>query len=206
MRGVIVLSVLLISVATSAGEPVPVTRPRASATAEAGRLGAEYFVQKNGATWVYEIDSKSKAKGRVSVNGIVEWRVQYSFSYGKRSGTGAWFAREGVWMERSGARGEVDAVVLPATMTRGTRWAAPASIERGGGRPAQFEVMALEAQVELPSGMTVDHCLAVLETNPDGSDPWTHYYAPNVGKVAVLAPSGWFSRLLEFRSGAGHAE
>jgi hypothetical protein len=203
MRGVIVLSILLQSAASLANEPVPVTRPRASATAEAGRLGAEYFVQRAGSTWVYQLE---KGRGRVSLNGIVDWRAHYSFSFGKRSGGGAWFAREGVWMERSAARGEVDAVVLPATMTRGSRWVALASIERGGGRPAQYEVMALEAQVELPTGITVEHCLAVLETNPDGTDPWTHYYAPNVGKVAVLAPGGWFSRLVEFRAGAGHAE
>ena len=195
--------VLINATAWAEPPPVPLTRPAASATAEAGRLGAEYFVQKNGAVWVYQLD---KGKGRVSVNGIAEWRVQYSYSLGKRSGSGAWFAREGVWMERAGGRGEHDAVVLPASMTRGTRWQAPASIERGGGKGAQYEVMALEASVELPSGLTVEHCLAVLETNPDGSDPWTHYYAPNVGKVAVLSPDGWFSRLLEFRAGAGHAE
>ena len=184
-------------------EPVPLTRPEATPTAEAGRLGAEYFVQKNGASWTYQLD---KGKGRVTITGIADWRVQYSYSLGKRSGSGAWFAREGVWLERAAGRAEHDAVVLPVTMTRGTRWRAPASIERGGGKPSYYEVMALEASVELPTGLTVEHCLAVLETNPDGTDAWTHYYAPNVGKVAVLSPDGWFSRLTGFRAGAGHAE
>jgi hypothetical protein len=80
-------------------------------------------------------------------------------------------------------------------------------MERGpGARASQYEVMALEASVELPNGITVDHCLAVLEAGPDGSEPYTHYYAPNVGKVAVLAPTGWLYRLLEFRPGSRHAE
>ncbi len=197
---------LLVSMTAEAGEPAPTVRPASSSTAEAGRLGAEYFVQKAGASWTYALGVDGKGRGRVSVNAIVEWRAQYSFSFGKHTGSGAWFARDGVWLERSSARGENDAVVLPATMTRGTRWSGPASIERGGGAPSQFEVMALEAEVELPTGVTVDHCLAVLETTLDGGEPWTHYYAPNIGKVAVLSPSGWFSRLVEFHSGSRHAE
>lgn len=84
-------------------------------------------------------------------------------------------------------------------MSRGSSWTAPGSIERGGGPAAQYEVMALEATVELPNGTTVDHCLAVLETAPDGSGAWTHYYAPSLGKVAVRSPQGWLYRLVEFR-------
>jgi hypothetical protein len=43
----------------------------------------------------------------------------------------------------------------------------------------------------------------VLETGADGSRPITHFYAPNVGKVAVQGPDGWMLRLLEFRTGHG---
>jgi hypothetical protein len=188
-----------------AADPPPTVRPAATSTSEAGRLGAEYFVQKSGASWVYQLGD-GKTRGHVTITGIVDWRAQFTFSFGKRSGGGHWRALNGVWLERSAARGDTEAVLLPATMTRGTRWTGPTSIERAGATGSAFEVMALEATVELPSGMTVEHCLAVLETAADGSDPWTHYYAPNVGKVAVLSPAGWYSRLLEFRSGSRHAE
>jgi hypothetical protein len=196
---------VLVSAAGLAADPVPTIRPAATSTSEAGRLGAEYFVQKSGASWVYQLGD-GKTRGHVTITAIVDWRAQFTFSFGKRSGGGHWRALNGVWLERSAARGDVEAVLLPATMTRGTRWTGPSSIERAGTTSSQFEVMALEATVELPTGMTVEHCLAVLETAADGTEPWTHYYAPNVGKVAVLGPAGWFSRLLEFRSGARHAE
>lgn len=186
-----------------AAEP-DLVRPSPSATSESSRLGAEYFVQKSGATWVYAL---AKGKGRVSINAFVEWRAHFSYSLGKKSGSGVWRVKDGVWLERAAGRAEHEAVVLPANMTRGTRWTAPASIERGGTQPAQYEVLALEASVELPNGITVDHCLAVLETAPDGADAHTHYYAPNIGKVAVMAPDGWLYRLLEFNSGSrGHSE
>ncbi len=59
----------------------------------------------------------------------------------------------------------------------------------------------------LPNGVTVEHCLAVLEMPVEGGDAYTHYYAPNIGKVAVQGPEGWVYRLLEFRSGGkGHSE
>ena len=98
-------------------------------------------------------------------------------------------------------------MVLPASMSRGTRWQDVASIERGGYKPSSFEVVALEAQVELPNGMVVEHCLAVLEMPEEGGGAFTHYYAPSIGKVAVQGPEGWVYRLLEFRGGGkGHAE
>lgn len=45
-------------------------RPAASATSEANRLGAEYFVQRAGATWTYQ---QGKGKGRVSIVSFLEW-------------------------------------------------------------------------------------------------------------------------------------
>ncbi|HEY0881482.1 MAG TPA: hypothetical protein VGD87_08125 [Archangium sp.] len=180
-------------------------RPQATATNEASRLGAEYFVQRAGASWTYQL---AKGKGRVSITSFVDWRAHVSVSLGgKLSGNTTWRVKEGAWLERSGLRAEHEVVVLPATMTRGTRWSAPASIERGGTTPSAYEVVALEAMVELPTGMTVEHCLAVLEMPEAGGDAYTHYYAPNIGKVAVQGPEGWLYRLVEFRSGAkGHAE
>ena len=179
-------------------------RPPANATTESSRLGAEYFVQRAGAAWTYQL---GKGKGRVTIVSFLEWRAQVSISLGKISGGATWRVKEGAWLERSGLRGEHEAIVLPAAMSRGTRWQDVASIERGGSRPSSFEVVALEAQVELPTGMTVEHCLAVLEMPEGGGDAYTHYYAPNIGKVAVQGPEGWVYRLVEFRSGArGHSE
>lgn len=185
-------------------EEPPEARPPPSPTSEAARLGAEYFVQKAGAAWVYQ---GVKGKGRVSINTFVDGRAHFSYAVAGKSGSGTWRVKEGVWLERTGGRSEHEAVVLPAKMTRGTRWTAAASIERGGGGQAQYEVVALEAVVELPNHLTVEHCLAVLETAADGSDAHTHYFAPNMGKVAVAAPDGWLYRLVEFHSGSrGHQE
>ncbi len=179
-------------------------RPAATPTTEASRLGAEYFVQRAGAAWTYQLP---KGKGRVAISSFVEWRAHVSISLGKVSGSATWRVKDGAWLERSGLRGGEEAVLLPASMTRGTRWQGPASIDRGPGKTSVFEVVALEAQVELPNGMTVDHCLAVLETAPEGGDGYTHYYAPNLGKVGAQGPDGWLYRLVEFRSGGrGHSE
>ena len=66
---------------------------------------------------------------------------------------------------------------------------------------------AATTRYQLPNGMTVEHCLAVLEMPDDGGPAYTHYYAPNLGKVAVEGPDGWVYRLVEFRSGGkGHSE
>lgn len=183
----------------------PTARQPATATSEATRLGAEYFIQKAGATWTYQL--QGSGKGRVSINSFVEWKAAFSFSLGKRSGSGTWRVKEGAWLERSSSRADAEVVLLPAVMTRGTRWQAPASLERGGRESAQYEVVALDAQVDLPNGIVIDHCLAVLETGLDGSAPHTHYYAPNIGKVGVRGPDDWLFRLVEFRPGSrGHQE
>jgi len=197
----VVLSLVVLLTMTQA----PTSRPVHTATSEASRLAAEYFVQKAGATWNYA--GPRGAKAHYTITSFVEWRAAFTFTAGKRSVSGHWRIKEGAWLERSGARSESEVVLLPATMTRGTSWSAPASIERGKSVASQYEVLALDAQVELPTGVTVDHCLAVLESARDGSDPHTHYYAPNVGKVAVRGPDDWLFRLTDFRSGQrSHAE
>lgn len=170
---------------------------------EASRLGAEYFVQRGGVTWTYELP---KGKGRVAVSSFTDWRAHVSISLGKSNGSAVWRVKDGVWLEKSALRGGGEAVVLPATLTRGTRWVTAASIEHGGSKQSAFEVIALEAQVALPNGQTLDNCLAVLETPVDGGDALTHYYVQNVGKVAVQGPDGWLYRLVEFRGGGHHAD
>ncbi|MDP2271678.1 MAG: hypothetical protein Q8N23_01430 [Archangium sp.] len=198
------MKALLLVMTLSAAAFAQTARPPANATTESSRLGAEYFVQRAGAAWTYQL---GKGKGRVTIVSFVDWRAQVSIALGKVTGGATWRVKEGAWLERSGLRGEHEAILLPATMSRGTRWQDVASIERGGSRPSSFEVLALEAQVELPTGMIVEHCLAVLEMPEGGGDAYTHYYAPNIGKVAVQGPEGWVYRLVEFRSGArGHSE
>jgi hypothetical protein len=93
-------------------------------------------------------------------------------------------------------------MVLPAVMTLGTRWQGPASMEKGDRGTSLYEVVALDAMVALPNGSVVDRCLAVLETSGDGTSPYTHYYASNLGKVAVRGPDDWVSRLVEFYPGS----
>ncbi len=172
--------------------------------AEPSRAAGQYFIQKSGVVWIYE---QGKTKGRSSIGAFVDWKASFTFSMGKRSASGTWRVKEGAWLERSAARGEGEVVLLPANLTRGARWTAPASIERGGGGVAQYEVMTLDAVVELPNGITVENCLAVLETKPDGTEPYTHYWAPNIGKVGVRGPEDWLYRLVEFRPGRrGHSE
>lgn len=196
---------LALVLATAASAEPPTARQPATATSEATRLGAEYFIQKAGATWTYQLQSGSK--GRVSINSFVEWKAGFSYSIGKKSVSGTWRVKEGNWLERSSARADGEVVLLPAVMTRGTRWQAPASIEKGTKETSQYEVLALDAQVDLPNGIIIDHCLAVLESGLDGSAPYTHYYAPNLGKVGVRGPDDWLFRLVEFRPGSrGHSE
>lgn len=196
---------LALVLATAASAEPPTARQPATATSEATRLGAEYFIQKAGATWTYQL--QAGGKGRVSINSFVEWKAGFSYSIGKKSVSGTWRVKEGNWLERSSARADGEVVLLPAVMTRGTRWQAPASIEKGTKETSQYEVLALDAQVDLPNGIVIDHCLAVLESGLDGSAPYTHYYAPNLGKVGVRAPDDWLFRLVEFRPGSrGHSE
>jgi hypothetical protein len=199
-----VVVVVSCSAVALASDP-PTARQPATATTEPTRLGAEYFIQRAGAAWTYQL--QAGGKGRVSINSFVDWKAGYSYSLGKRSGSGSWRVKEGNWLERNGARADGEVMLLPAVMTRGSRWQAPASIEKGSRDASQYEVVALDAQVDLPNGIVMDHCLAVLETALDGSGPFTHYYAPNIGKVAVRGPDDWLFRLVEFRSGArGHQE
>lgn len=199
-----VSKVLLIVAVLSGAAWAQTSRSGASATNEATRLGAEYFVQRSGATWTYQL---AKGKGRVSINSFVDWKAQVSISLGKWSGGASWRVKEGVWLERTSLRADHEVPILPVSMSRGTRWQAPSTMERGAGKTSVFEVVALEAQVELPTGMTVEHCLAVLESAPEGGEGFTHYYAPNIGKVGVQGPEGWIYRLVEFRTGGrGHAE
>ncbi len=172
-------------------------------THEASRLGAEYFVQRAGVSWTYEL---AKGKGRVSISSFVDWRAHVSISLGKWSGSSVWRVKDGAWLERSSLRGGDEAIILPATLTRGTRWVTAASIERGGGKKSAFEVLALEASVELPNGQMFDGCLAVLETPVDGGDSLTHYYSQNLGKVAVQGPEGWLYRLTDFKGGSHHSD
>ncbi len=191
--------------AVSVFAEAPTSRAPATATSEPTRLGAEYFLQKAGVTWTYQL--AGGAKGRVTITSFVEWKAAFTFTLGKKTGTGTWRVKEGHWLERSSARADGEVMLLPAVMTRGTRWQAPASVEKGTREPAQYEVIALDAQVDLPTKLVVDHCLAVLETSLDGRAPFTHYYAANVGKVAVRGPDDWVLRLIEFRPGSrGHAE
>lgn len=200
-----VVSVLvLVSAIAVASEP-PTARQPASPTSEPTRLGAEYFIQRAGAQWTYQL--QGGGKGRVAITSFVEWKAAFTWSLGKKSGSGTWRVKDGNWLERTSARADTEVVLLPAVMTRGSHWQAPASIEKGTRDTSQYEVVALDAQVDLPNGIVMEHCLAVLETGLDGSAPFTHYYAPNIGKVGVRGPDDWMFRLVEFRSGArGHQE
>jgi len=56
-------------------------------TNEASRLGAEYFVQRAGVSWTYEL---TKGKGRVSISSFTDWRAHVSISLGKWSGSSVW--------------------------------------------------------------------------------------------------------------------
>lgn len=194
MRAALLVAFFCGAVAMAAA---PEGRPAASPTREPSRSGPEYLVQKAGSVWTFD---GGKSRSRVEITGFSDWRSYFSYSLAGRSGSGVWMVRGGAWVERAAARGEQEAVVLPATMTRGTHWTGPASIERGGGGQANFEVVALDAIVELPDGSKLEQCLAVLEMG-EGPGALTHYYAPNMGKVAVATVDGWLYRLSTFRPG-----
>ncbi len=171
---------------------------------EPSHQAGEYFVQRAGVTWVYQMPKGGRA--RFSINAFVDWKASFTFTIGKRSGAGSWRVKEGAWLERTLSRGEGEMVVLPAVLKEGTRWKAPASLERGPGTTSQFEVMALNAVIDLPNGTRMGNCLAVLETRLDGSEPWIHYWAPNVGKIAVRGPDDWVMQLLQFTQARSHSE
>ena len=176
-------------------------RSGGSATSEPSRVAGEYFVQKSGTVWNYAAAKGSKA--HYTITSFVDWRAAFTYSLGKKTASGHWRIKDGAWLEKR----ETEGVLLPAVMSRGTSWVAPASIERGKAAQSSFEVLALDALVELPTGVVVDHCLAVLESAIEGGDSYTHYYAPNVGKVAVRGPDDWLFRLTDFHPGSrSHAE
>jgi hypothetical protein len=170
----------------------------AAPTNEGARQGASYYEGRAGSTWSYSAD---KGKARVTIDNVENWAAHFHVEWGKKSVAGIWRAREGAWVQR--LPGKEESVVLPAQVTLGARWSGPSSIERGGATPSTFEVIAMDAQVELANGNTKEGCVAVLETGPGGDRPITHFYAPNAGKVAVQGPDGWMLRLLEFRPGRG---
>ncbi len=171
----------------------------ATATSESTRVAGEYFIQKSGASWVYQLTPKTK--GRLTITSFVDWKAGFTLSLGKRTVSGAWRVKDGAWLERSLSRGEGEMVVLPAVMTVGTRWQAPSSLDSGVKGTSWFEVISLDAVVDLPTGVTLTHCLAVLET-ANGESTFTHYYAPNIGKVGLRGASDWVYLLLEFRPGS----
>jgi len=172
----------------------------AAPTAEGSRSGAVYYMGRPGSTWSYAAGEKGKA--RVTVESVENWAARFHVDWGKRSISGTWRVRDGAWVEKLPTNG-AESIVLPAHVSVGSRWTGPSSIERGEKSLSRFEVISLDAQVELPSGGTREGCVAVLES-ADGSDrAFTHFYAPMSGKVAVQGPEGWLLRLLEFRPGRG---
>lgn len=171
----------------------------ASATSENVRSGAAYYIGRAGSTWSYAAD---KGKATLRVDSVENWAAHFHIEWGKRSTSGTWRVRDGAWVEKL-PQHEAESVVLPAQVNVGSRWSGPSSIERGGQGTARYEVISMDASVELPGGVTKENCVAVLETGADGDKPITHFYAPNCGKVAVQAPDGWMLRLLEFRPGRG---
>jgi hypothetical protein len=192
MKRAVCCAIACLAAAALAGPPL------ASPISEGTRSGATYYNGRAGNSWSYAAD---KGKARVTVDGVENWAAHFHVDWGKKSISGTWRVRDGAWVQKLPAREE--SVVLPAQVTVGSRWSGPPSIERGGEGSSQFEVVALDASVELPGGGTKDGCLAVLETGADGSRPVTHFYAQNQGKVAVQGPDGWLLRLIEFRTGHG---
>jgi hypothetical protein len=187
---VVFFSVILVFAAAALAAP----------TAEGSRSGAAYFMGRAGSSWSYAAGEKSKAK--VTVESVENWAARFHLDWGKRSTFGTWRVRDGAWVEKLPSN-DHEAIVLPAHVAVGSRWNAPASVERGEKGTSKFEVISMDAQVELPNGSTREGCVAVLETG-DGSDrAFTHFYAPNTGKIAVQGPEGWLLRLIEFRPGRG---
>ncbi len=170
---------------------------------ESVRQAGQYLVSRAGAQWML---TGSRGRGRVSVTSSQDWKIGFNYAVAGRSGTGQWKVKDGAWVERSTLRGPDDAVVLPALISRGLQWEAAASIERGGTVAARFEVISLDASLELAAAVngvqSIDHCVVVLETVVGDGLSYTHYFAPHLGKVAVRKPDGWLYRLTEFRAGA----
>ncbi len=187
----LVASLALIIVSAAAAIAAP--------TGEGSRSGATYFMGRAGSSWSYA--SGDKGKARVTVDSVENWAARFHVEWGKRSTSGTWRVRDGAWVEKLPTH-ERESLVLPAQLSVGTRWTGPSSLERGEKGTSKFEVISMDAQVELPNGSTREGCVAVLETG-DADRAFTHFYAPNTGKVAVQGPEGWLLRLIEFRPGRG---
>jgi hypothetical protein len=161
---------------------------------EGSRSAGDYYAARSGTSWSY-LSGKDKVSVRVSA--VENWQARVQVSWGKRSTGGNWRVKEGAWLERLSGVGEV--VLLPAAMHLGSQWTGPSSIERNGKDVSQFEVIATDATVEVPAG-TFEKCLAVLETSQSGG-VLTHYWAPNVGKVAVKSNDDFLLKLVAFVPG-----
>jgi hypothetical protein len=185
----------LIAAAALAGPPL------LSPTAENPRSGAAYYMGRVGSSWSYATSDKKAEKAKITVDSVENWAARFHVDWGKRSISGTWRVRDSAWVEK--LPGHDESIVLPAQLTVGSRWTGPSSIERGDAGKSRFEVISMDAQVELPNGATRYNCVAVLETSEAGDHPFTHFYAPNSGKVAVQGTDGWLLRLLEFRPGRG---
>ena len=161
---------------------------------EGSRTAGDYYAVRSGTSWNY---LAGKDKVSVKVSAVENWQARVQVSWGKRSTGGNWRVKEGAWLERWAGVGEV--VLLPASMHVGSQWSGPSSIERNGKDVSQFEVVATDAVVVVPAG-TFEKCLAVLETSPSGG-VLTHFWAPNVGKVAVKSNEEFVLKLVSFDPG-----
>lgn len=171
----------------------------AAPTGEGSRSGATYYMGRAGSSWSYAAGDKGKA--RVTVDSVENWAARFHVEWGKRSTSGTWRVRDGAWVEKLPSH-DRESLVLPAQLEVGSRWTGPSSLERGEKGTSKFEVISMDAQVELPNGSTREGCVAVLESG-ESDRAFTHFYAPNTGKVAVQGPEGWLLRLIEFRPGRG---
>lgn len=160
-----------------------------SPMSEATHAATDYYAVRAGTAWNY---LAGKDKVTVKVSAVENWQARVQVNWGKRSTGGSWRVKEGAWVERMQGVGEV--VLLPAALHVGSQWAGPSSIERNGKDASQFEVVATDATVEVPAG-TFEKCLAVLETSPSGA-VLTHFWAPNVGKVAVKSNDEFVLKLV----------
>lgn len=158
-------------------------------TASAG----DYYGVRSGSSWNY---LAGKDKVTVKVSGVENWQARVQVSWGKRSTGGNWRVKDGAWLERLSGMGEV--VVLPAQLQIGAQWSGPSSLERNGKDPSHFEVVAADATVQVPAG-TFEKCLAVLESSSSGM--LTHYWAPNVGKIAVKSNEDFVLKLVSYDPG-----
>lgn len=166
----------------------------ASAPSESSHAASDYYAVRAGTAWSY---LAGKEKVSVKVSAVENWQARVQVNWGKRSTGGNWRVKEGAWLERLSGVPEV--VLLPAALHLGSQWSGPSSIERNGKDASQFEVIATDATVQVPAG-TFEKCLAVLETSGSGT-MLTHFWAPNVGKVAVKAHEDFVLKLVAFDPG-----